>query len=74
MIKSIAGVSWIYINLDIDTEPIVLMRPTQPTSQSVNPVKDSIAAFNSEEREIYKLLLAKYKEHLVTANRTLDLI
>ena len=63
-----------YIDLDLDTKPIVPNRPKKPNPQDVNPSKTSLLTLNVEEKETFKLLLSMYKEDLAIAKQVLDTI
>lgn len=76
VVKTIAdgGDIWGYINPDLDTEPVVPIRPEKPAPQEVNSSKNSIVALDPTEKETFKILLSVYKEDLAKANKVLDTI
>src|ERR1700722_9266461 len=68
------GDTWKYLDLDLDTEPIVLSQLGKLTLQDVNPDKDSVLDLDLDEKETFKLLLTVYKEDLAIAKQVLDTI
>ena len=63
---------WELINLDLETEPVILTEPAFPTPTDINPATTSIIELTPDERELYKLLMAQYKEQSAKSVRTLD--
>jgi hypothetical protein len=76
VIKTIAnrGNSWKYLDPELDNEPVVLIRLEMPTAMDVNPEKTLILSLIVEEKEVYKLLLAMYKEEATNVKQILNTI
>ena len=76
IVKTMAdgGDIWIYINPDLQTEPVIPIRPNRPTPQDVNVNKTTVVELDPAERDIYKVLLSVYKEDLANTNKILDTI
>ena len=68
------GDTWKYLNLDLDTEPILLSRLRKLTLQDVNLNKDLVLDLDLDKKEIFKLLLTVYKEDLAIAKQVLNTI
>jgi hypothetical protein len=76
VVKSIAdgGDTWKYIDPSLEEEPVIPRRPAPPTAQDVNQAVSSVAALQPAELEVYKVLLAEYREQLATVKQVLDTI
>lgn len=53
---------WEFINPELDTVPEVPPRPIIPTAQDIKNTATSLVDLTIEDRELFKLMLANYKE------------
>ena len=53
---------WKFINPELDTTPDVPPRPSKPNTQDINATAISLVDLSLGDRELYKLMLADYKE------------
>ena len=53
---------WRYINPKIDTTLAIPPRPIKPTIQQIKAAATSLVDLTVEEQDLYKLMLADYKE------------
>src|SRR5271169_837153 len=76
VVKTIAdgGDTWKYINPDLNTEPVIPIRPEKPTPWNVNPPRTSLLELDATEKETFKLLLVAYKENIAVAKQVLETI
>jgi len=74
IVKSIAagGDTWKYVNLELGSEPVIPGRPEKPTATDVNPAKSTTTSLTLAELDMYKVLLAEYREDLATVKQVLN--
>jgi hypothetical protein len=74
IVKAIAqgGDAWKYVNPDLGSEPIIPSRPEKPTATHINPAKSSTTSLTPAELDMYKVMLAEYREDLATVKQVLD--
>jgi Mg2+ and Co2+ transporter CorA len=65
---------WRYINPEIDTPPVIPPRPIKPTIQQIKAAATSLVDLAVEERDLYKLMLADYKEDQLINKQIRDAI
>jgi hypothetical protein len=65
---------WRYINPEIDTTPAIPPRPIKPTIQQIKAAATSLVDLTVEERDLYKLMLADYKEDQLINKQIRDAI
>jgi hypothetical protein len=53
---------WRFINLKLSSPSLVPSKPTKPTAQMIKKSATSLVDLNVEERELFKLILADFKE------------
>ena len=74
IVKAIAqgGDAWKYVNPELGTEPDIPSRPEKPTAAHINPAKSSTTSLTPAELDMYKVMLAEYREDLATVKQVLD--
>ena len=74
IVKAIAqgGDTWKYVNPELGTEPVIPSRPEKPTAAHINPAKSSTTSLTPAELDMYKVMLAEYREDLATVKQILD--
>jgi hypothetical protein len=53
---------WRFIDAELNSAPEVPFRPTKPTIHEIKASATSLVNLSVEERELYKLMLADFKE------------
>jgi hypothetical protein len=63
---------WDYINPNLSAQPDIPTLPLQPTASTINPDATSLVDLDINERDLYKLLFAEFKEEKAHVAKILD--
>jgi hypothetical protein len=76
VVKGLAntGKVWKYIDPDLPTEPELPKLPELPSLTEVNASKATLSALDEKEKELYKLLLAVYKEETAKTTKIINAV